>query len=262
MGALTGRNILVTRAQIQAASLSDKIRQAGGTPIEVPLLHFTLRNNQENKQFIEQLHEFAWIFFTSSNGVRFFFKLWDKKSRSWPENLKVGAVGEKTEKTLIKYGVSADFVPSTYTAEVMAEEFLKKYDSPGSTLLVRGNLSRDVLPVALRGHVFFQSMTVYDTLLAKDQRPLMEALENISIDAYTFTSPSTVEAFARLCHKHKKFNKYLSVPCICIGPTTEEKAKQEGFMNVLMPDGHYTTEGMVELMESYFSEKGIDIDEQ
>ncbi|SEA52223.1 uroporphyrinogen-III synthase [Thalassobacillus cyri] len=256
MGALTGRNILVTRAQSQAASLSEKIMQAGGTPIEVPLLHFALRNNQENKHYVEQLHEYAWIFFTSSNGVRFFFKLWDKKARAWPEQLKVGAVGEKTEKMLLKYGVSADFVPSTYTAEVMADEFLKNYNNPGPLLLVRGNRSRDVLPEAMKGHVFFQSMTVYDTLLAKDHSPLIKTLENLEIDAYTFTSPSTVEAFVRLCDKHTAFYKFLSVPCVCIGPTTEEKAKQEGFLNILMSEQSYTIEGMTELMECYFREKG------
>ncbi|WP_028783364.1 uroporphyrinogen-III synthase [Thalassobacillus devorans] len=262
MGALTGRNILVTRAQSQTASLSEKIKQAGGTPVEVPLLHFALRDNKENKQYVEQLHEYAWIFFTSSNGVKFFFELLEEKKVTWPGNLMVGAVGEKTERTLIQYGVAADFVPNTYTAEVMAEEFMGRFDNPGPILLVRGNLSRDVLPEAMKGHVFFHSMTVYDTLLAKDQRPLIEKLETISIDAYTLTSPSTVEAFVRLCHKHKNFNKYLTVPCVCIGTTTEAKAKKEGFLNVLVPEGHFTIEGMVELMESYFSEKGYDIDEQ
>ncbi|GGC93048.1 uroporphyrinogen-III synthase [Thalassobacillus devorans] len=255
MGALAGRKILVTRAKSQSDSLSYNIRQAGGTPVEVPLLHFALRDNQENKRYVEQLHEYAWIFFTSSNGVKFFFELWGEKA-PWPDNLKVGAVGEKTEKMLNNYGVRADFVPSTYTAEVMADEFLGTFHDPGPTLLVRGNLSRDVLPEALKGHVFFQSMTVYDTLLTKDHRPLTETLEHIPFDAYTFTSPSTVEAFIRLCHTHMDFKTFLSVPCVCIGPTTEKKAKQEGFLNVLMPEGHYTTEGMTELMESYFSEKG------
>src|SRR6056297_1145277 len=115
MGSLAGRNILVSRARSQAANLSEKIRQAGGTPIEVPLLRFSLRNNQENKQLLAQLHEYAWIFFTSSNGVKFFFELWKREADDWPEKLNIGVVGEKTEEMLKQYGQSADFIPSTYT---------------------------------------------------------------------------------------------------------------------------------------------------
>ncbi|NHW59414.1 uroporphyrinogen-III synthase, partial [Escherichia coli] len=72
---LSGKQILVTRARAQAEAFSEKIMEAGGTPIEVPLLQVQKRITKENEKTFHKLHRFTWVFFTSANGVKFFFKL-------------------------------------------------------------------------------------------------------------------------------------------------------------------------------------------
>ncbi|MBM7554604.1 uroporphyrinogen-III synthase [Thalassobacillus pellis] len=258
---LQGRTILVTRSKKSKGAFSEQIRKAGGNPVEVPLLQFAIRDTMENNQMINGLHDYNWVFFTSINGVEFFFELWNKHKKSWPANVKLAAVGEKTGNALLGQGINVDFVPDTFSASNMADQFLKRYPEPGRILLVRGNLSRPTLPEVFRQQrVFFQTMTVYDTLPVEDQQAsLIPFLERGLLDAYTFTSPSTISAFHNICCSHKDYHRFLLKPCVCIGPTTASEAEKTGFSNVLTPPSNYTIEGMIEVMERYFKQKGQDI---
>ena len=153
---------------------------------------------------------------------------------------------------LSTFGYEADFLPSNFQATNMGEEFFLHYPAPGKILYIRGNRSRDVLPDLFRTKgVFFQSMTVYDTLLVKAQKNEIKAwLVNRKLDALTFTSPSTVQAFLSMVNGTEI--KGLELPCFCIGPTTAEIAKTNGFEEVLVPE-RYTINHMVRQMVHYFS---------
>ncbi|MFD1018933.1 uroporphyrinogen-III synthase [Thalassobacillus hwangdonensis] len=258
MSSLAGKRILVTRAEHQAISLSEELKKVGGEPVEVPLLGFYPRNDGKNITTIARLHEYAWMIFTSSNGVKFFFDLWDKHGEEWPKDLKIAAVGEKTDEALRQHNHTADFMPSTYTAEVMADEFRQVDPDPGKVLVVRGNLSRDVLPEAFREqHVLFQTITVYDTLPMKEnKRQLLQEMNDQPMDGLTFTSPSTIRAFHSFCEGEQQFEDWLHLPCLCIGPTTASEAERTGFKEIITPDSLYTVEGMVDALRKYFNQKG------
>ncbi|UOQ93885.1 uroporphyrinogen-III synthase [Halobacillus shinanisalinarum] len=252
MGPLEGKNILITRASSQSSSITREIEQKGGRVIHVPLLQFKLKDSVENKHILTKLHDFSWVFLTSSNGVKFFFELLSLYDVKIPRSCKWAVVGEKTAETLESYGVKPDFIPTNYRAVAMVEQFFERVGEPGKILFVRGNRSRKVLPHAfLQQQVFFQTVTVYDTLVVDDEDVLIRKLDQL--DALTFTSPSTVEAFMQRIEKRQE--EALHIPCFCIGPTTGEAAKSYGFQTVYIPEV-YTIKTMIDKMAAHFDKRG------
>lgn len=252
---LQGKHVLITREERQAQIFSELILKYGGKPVEVPLLKINCLNNSiEN---VKNISMYEWIFFTSANGVNCFFQL--LKEHHLLEQMsscKIAVVGHKTEDALKTFGFQAHFTPSVYNAETMASEFIDMYpkEHQGRLLLVRGNMSRQILPNAFHKHGYtFDLMEVYETvsnIQIKDQLNMQMSQDNI--DFITFTSPSTVRAFIQM-NDHKE--SYKDLVCVCIGTTTEEAARQAGFTHILVPDS-FTIEGMVKRMDNYVNKKG------
>ena len=117
-----------------------------------------------------------------------------------PVTTKIAAVGVKTKLELEKRGYRVDFVPTSFVAEVFAEEFVKGLSGNERILFPKGNLARDVIPVALREMgVSLDELIVYGTKEnVEKKQELIEALKLGKVDIITFTSPSTVTSFVRL----------------------------------------------------------------
>lgn len=246
--------ILVTREESQAKAFSNIILEKGGIPFEVPLLTINCKYSSANDYIIESLAKYEWIFFTSSNGVECFFEIINRSKQSYDLSLcKFAAVGTKTEMALTKHGYRADFIPTIFNADTMANEFSINHINCGPILLVRGNRSRDVLPDQLseKGY-YFDLFEVYETVHnQKVKHELNNLLNNEKIDFLTFTSPSTIDAFIGMVDKMTDFNTYT---CVCIGTTTEKRAREVGFNTIIVPET-FTIEGMVEQMIYYLKRK-------
>ncbi|MGP4108409.1 uroporphyrinogen-III synthase [Virgibacillus sp. L01] len=250
------KRILITREENQAKEFSDKVIQYGGKPVEIPLLKISCKDKLENKQLLQNLHYYKWIFLTSANGVACFFKLisqykWLPKVL---ENIKFATVGHKTAQILESYGYKADFIPSVYNADAMANEFTDEHtvmDEP--LLLVRGNKSREVLPDWFTKHqIRFDAIEVYETVYntpVKDE--LNQLLNKNNMDFITFTSPSAVEAFIELNGSQIPKEQIY----VCIGTTTKQRAFELGIINTIAPE-LFTIDGMLERMSDYIAGKG------
>jgi len=246
---LLGSKILITREAKQAKEFSRKVKDLDGIPFEVPLLKITCKDAFENQQGFKELGKYKWIFFTSSNGVDCFFQLAQKYENVNLDSYSYAAVGIKTEKALQKHGHQSAFIPTVYNAEVMAKEFIHQYGK-GPILLVRGNRSRDILPIEFLKHgIEFAKMEVYNTEFNYEMKNKLQfVLEKNKIDFITFTSPSTVEAFVELTEKIPK------TQCVCIGTTTAQRAIELGFKSVITPE-QYTTEAMLITISDYIKER-------
>jgi uroporphyrinogen-III synthase len=247
---LHGSKILITREAKQAKQFAEKVLALGGIPVEVPLLRISCKDARENEQIFSNLGIYKWIFFTSANGVSCFFDLIKKYNVENLKQYKFATVGHKTEMMLKKYGYHASFIPSTYNAEIMAEEFLESFSEEGPALLVRGNRSRDVLPVEFsKQHLAFDTMEVYETNVNDDAADkLNQVLYEDEIDFITFTSPSTVEAFVEMAEVKHEMN------VVCIGTTTEQRAEEFGFSPINTPE-EFTTEAMLLSISEYINRK-------
>ncbi|RDW19324.1 uroporphyrinogen-III synthase [Oceanobacillus arenosus] len=248
---LQNKKIVVTREATQANLFTEKILQYGGIPIEIPLLKISVKQNPKNVELINRIADFEWIFFTSANGVKAFFTLASHYKVDFEKlhTKKFAVVGHKTEDVLNTYGFTADFLPTVYNAETMADEFLTAVGTLHAILLVRGNRSLPTLPTELLRHgVLFATIEAYETVFnAESKGALNRLLLDNDYDFITFTSPSCVEAFQEMATESMKQK------CVCIGTTTEKRAVELGFTDILTAE-QFTIDGMITAMCQYLAE--------
>lgn len=248
---LKGKKIIVTREKSQAKYFSDKIMEYGGKPIVVPLLTIESDDRPENQQILKKIEQYKWLIFTSANGVVCFFQLAEKYGVTMEQiqARKIAVVGEKTNRKLKEYGISADFVPSIYNADTLSEQFLSIEKNPEAILLIRGNLARAILPRELsKANIPYDSMYVYNTGYNFASKDLLNEVIQLPYDFITFTSPSSIDAYFAMTEQS------IQQPCVCIGTTTEDRAKEMGIKQLITPEV-FTVDAMVDCMIDYLSEK-------
>jgi uroporphyrinogen-III synthase len=248
---LLGKRILVTRGKDQASDFSDKIKEYGGTPIEVPLISFKLSSNHgEIHDKITKIDTYDWLIFTSKNGVDFFFEALPHHLTHLP---KVAVVGTKTNEALIKKGYKADVIPSEFVGEGLTATLKPLIKNGDRLLLARGNLSRSHIPDELRkfGGIV-DDLVIYDNhenVSEKDR--LLELLSKQQIDVITFTSPSTVNNFIKLVDGQPWREWMEEIDIACIGPVTKEALAQVDLMVNVCPTEYTTAKMLLELVRYY-----------
>ncbi|KGP73918.1 uroporphyrinogen-III synthase [Pontibacillus yanchengensis] len=255
---LSGKRILVTREATKAHTITRLIEQQGGISIEIPLLHFQGIYSDENEKIMKQLPSYDWVFFTSTNGIHFFFELMKHYNNTYEQaaKLKFAVIGEKTEEVLNDFGYEAHFIPNTYTGEHLGKEFNEFTSKCCSILVVQGNLAKQsvVQELSTRDHVI-STAEMYETRVnVRMKEALKKSLQGTRLDIITFTSPSTVQAFVKLAEEEWR-EELMSIPCVCIGPSTQAEAIKKGFNYTMIPE-YYTVEGMIEVASAYFNKKG------
>lgn len=236
---LFGRRILVTRSRSQASALARRIAELGAEPYEFPVIDTVMpedtETNQHTSQVLSELTDYDWVFFTSVNGVEFFFRhmqLAEKDIRSL-HKARIAAVGPATKAALAERGIVAESLPDKYQAEGLVELLDKQWKPGQKALLVRGNLARSWLPEALKERgLKAEEITVYDTILTdEDDEELLKLFEENGIHIITFTSSSTVTNLIAILkrmgleHPEKVLNQ---CQLVCIGPVTAKTAADAG----------------------------------
>jgi hydroxymethylbilane synthase len=124
-----------------------------------------------------------WIFFSSRNGVEYFFKL----NPVLPKKVKFGVVGRGSEDSLRKFGHLADFVGEGGEIEEVAQDFAKVAD--GQTVLFpRAQDSLLTMQKFLTSTTKVIDLPIYETVME-------ENVDGSSADVLIFTSPSNVDAY-------------------------------------------------------------------
>jgi uroporphyrinogen-III synthase len=250
---LSGRDILVTREEKAAEGMADKIRQYGGIPHIVPLIAFRANKDRNEHTYLKKLTSYEWIFFTSKNGVTFFFeKLKEKNISIGGSKLKFAAVGKKTCQTLESFGIKADFVPKTYTGADFAEEFAEVMKDVHCVLLSKGNLAKDTISAHFKEkNISCDEWITYETYFPQDSSDRLVAFLRQSESAIlTFTSPSTVRRFMSIISDNGLLDMVKRFTVACIGPVTTKAAEQYGLTVEVVPE-RFTVEDMIENLSQY-----------
>jgi len=244
--------VLITRPRVQSGPFAEALMAAGFETAFLPVIEIQRVDDLgELDRAIREIFTYDWIVFTSINGVEIFFDhVDDWRDLTRTRRPKVAAIGSKTAEALRLHGAAADFVPDEYVAEAILPGL---GDLPGKRVLLPGaEIGRDVLPRAIvaaggRAH----EISVYRTLPAEADPAGLAALRS-GVDIVTFTSPSTVDNFVSLAEQHGLDPHDLpgGPRFACIGPVTEEEAREQGFTRLIVAEDH-TTEGMVEALRKY-----------
>lgn len=159
-----------------------------------------------------------WIFFSSSNAVKEFFK----QKPEIKTGVKFGAIGKGTEVALNINGIKADFVGSSAEIRMVGKEFASLAD--GKAVIFPQ--AKDSLRT-IQKQLSFQSK-IYDLFVYKST--IKKDLNIPEADVVVFTSPSNVEAY----FESADLSKVQRV--IAIGTTTAAKLKRYGISDPLIPE--------------------------
>ena len=124
---LNGKTVVLTRAQDQQSEAHSLFKAKGARGIDFPSLVIGPPDEWGAlDDALEEIDDFHWIVFSSSNGVKAVeerLKIVGKTLAGCSEHLKVAAVGRKTAISLETLGVVPDFVPPKFVADSLIEHF-------------------------------------------------------------------------------------------------------------------------------------------
>ena len=226
--------MVVTRAREQAGELAARLEQLGAEVLLLPTVSFASPEDPSSLDAaIARLSEFDWIFFTSSNAVRFFARRKQESAARATDaelaHLKVGAVGPATAEAARKEGFRVDYVAGNHSGEALAGELGERIRGC-RVLLPRSDRADQRLPCALReaGAQVTDAVTYRTAAPQKLDPEAIGRVRSGEVDTILFASPS---AF---------FNLWDSIPAAelaalsarvqlaAIGPTTARALRDSG----------------------------------
>ncbi len=256
-GALFGKRVLITRAGEQSGEFARALLARGAQPVLAPAIAIApVEETSAGERALRELSSYAWLIFTSQNGVDAFFTRLaasEGDARSIGKT-KVAAIGERTAARLRSFGVIADLMPAEFISEEIAREVIARSSAGDRILLYRAQEARDVLPRMLRdAGLEVTIVAAYTTVIPPDadfEQKVAEA------DVLTFTSASTVRGFVTLL-RDVAASQAASGKCVaCIGPITADAAAQAG-LNVDVVAPVHTTAGLLAALEIYFATSAL-----
>jgi len=242
-GPLFGKRVLVTRPAGQADDFAARLWELGAEPVFAPTIAIGSPDDpMAVKRAIASVREYAWIVFTSRNGVDVFFDGLNEIGRDVRVlgDVKIAAIGPRTAEALARRYVRVDFVPETYVNEAVAEGLLERTRPGDRVLLFRAQEARDVVPSALRaaGRVV-DDVAAYATHTIDDPD---FATKVAGADILTFTSSSTVNGFVANIPDVRAAIAGKTIACI--GPITAATAREAGMQVDVIADT-FTVDGLI-----------------
>lgn len=249
--------IVVTRPERQADSFEELLSAKGALPVSIPVIKIDpIPEVPGLVEALNNLDRYAWVIFTSVNGVEAIKDCLDQIGRAFSDlsDRRIAAIGPATAESLKDLGVEAQFVPDEYVGEKLGEGVEVK---PGDRVfLPRAKGSRPALPRVLeeRGAAV-DEFGIYQAIAADWDADAVEALE-AGVDALTFTSPSTVRNFIQGGRGLGLDPLHLSGGPIvaCIGPITGKAASEAGYQVTVVAD-KYTIPGFVDALCEYYQKE-------
>jgi uroporphyrinogen III methyltransferase/synthase len=241
---LFGQSIVVTRAREQAAALLTPLRQLGAQAIELPTIEIQPAGDYGPlDRALAQLEGYAWLIFTSANGVRCFLDRLD----AGPFDLRairgrICAIGPATRDALERFHIKVDVVAEQYVAEGLLEA-LSGYDLADTRILIaRAAVARDVLPNELiRRGAAVDVVEAYRTLPPSDLRQRATEILSHQPTWMTFTSSSTVENLIAAVG----VEAMRGIRVASIGPITTATLRRHGIADIVEASV-YTVDGLVD----------------
>jgi uroporphyrinogen-III synthase len=255
MSDLDGKKIVVTRPRAQVDSFSRELEDLGAIPISFPVIEIEhVEDTSSLDRALAKLSCYEWLVLTSVNGVE---KVWERLNllglnTTFPEHIRVAAIGPKTAAALSAHGIHPDFVPQEYVAEAIVPGMGDLQDR--WVLLPRADIARPALAEAiLQAGGIAHEIAAYRTTMSVPDNDSLETLK-AGVDILTFTSSSTVINFERIVRDAGL--DPLDLPgnplVACIGPITAQTAQKQGF-HVDITASEYTTKGLCHAISRYFS---------
>ena len=154
-----------------------------------------------------------WLFFSSKNGVKYFFDVDSKKLKS---NIKIAAINQGTAQAIYELGLSVDFIGKGNDLKKIANDF--DAIAEGKIVFPQAKKSMQSIQLNLVSNKNIESLIVYHNQPKQD---ILHRKEKLLV----FTSPMSVEAYFTK-YKLEDFQQIIS-----IGKTTTKKLNEFSVVN-------------------------------
>ena len=193
VGPLSGKRVLVTRAEGQDGGLSCSLEALGALVISIPTISAVpVPFEDEVRSWPAGLSDFGWAAFASQNGVRFFWDWLESSPYTLPGDIRVAAVGEVTGRALEERGIRVELVPATRTGRGLGRELRERYP-PSKVLLPRGRQGRNEIAESLSSAGWeVVPLVCYETVAPRIEPAALAELRT-GVDAALFASPSSIK---------------------------------------------------------------------
>lgn len=244
---LTGKKVGITGTKGFTKKLSNQLKEEGAMVENLSFL--TVKEYDNNiglKDARENLDQYSWIVFTSTNGVDIFFYNLKENQIDFRKlsKIKFGVVGEGTKSALLNYGFQADFVPEIYSTHELAKGLTKLIKEAEKVLIPRAEKGSEDLTRILSEHsIPFDDVKIYDIEVDKTKRD--EVITKLdSLDYITFASASGVDGFFENINNFDCFNTK-TTKIVCIGDITAKRLGEYGYKDCIIAK-EYSVSGMVD----------------
>lgn len=246
--------VMVTRPADQAQEMYAALRSLGAEVLAYPTIATTENDDTQAWQAYEKIAtKKRWLVFTSENGVRYFMqqfiaRVYDVRRLS---GFKIAAIGNGTARTLAKFNLVPDFVPTEATTAALAEQLAASQSWEDSMVVrVRGNLSFENIEKSLAAAgADVIPMTVYRTYFPKWPEGFREKLFEYPPDVVTFTSGTGVTGLFENLTEDEVRKLTEGAMLLSIGPSTSKVAEQRGLSITLEAKEHAISAMIDELVK-------------
>ncbi|HZZ73235.1 MAG TPA: uroporphyrinogen-III C-methyltransferase [Pirellulales bacterium] len=240
---LFGQKILVTRAADQARSLIERLEMLGAECLIQPVIEIGPPADwRPVDAALERLDEFAWIVFSSANGVQSLLSRLFSQGRDARDlrGAQLAAIGPATATELAKFHLRADLQPAEFRAEALAAA-LQERVSGKKCLLIRASRGREVLREHLQaaGATIEQVVVYSSTDVLASAPEILSALENEEIGWITVTSSAIARSLVAMFGERLRKTKLAS-----ISPITSATLR-EFHHEPAVEATEYTMEGLI-----------------
>jgi len=259
---LFGLRILVTRTRDQASALRELLEEEGAEVLELPTLEIV---DGASPQVLSRVigaladGEYSWVVFTSTNGVRRFFRAvyeLGRDARAFHDS-KVAVVGPATAESLAEFGVRADLVPEDYRGTSLADALGSHELTRRRVLVPRAEAAGPELVQGLRARgAEVEDVPLYSSEVPRNPDPrILGDIRSGRIDVVTFASSSAVRNLAKMLGDDLGGLRQAVIGCI--GPSTAETSQRCGLVRAVVA-AHHNNPGVVSALREYFQLASLD----
>lgn len=239
---LFGKTVLATRATEQADDLYAALSELGANVLVQPAIEILpVEDFGQLDRAIARLGEFAWLVFSSANGVRFFIeRLLASGDLRRLGSVKLAVIGPGTTEALAEFHLRPDLMPGEYRAEALAAA-LAPLAAGRRVLLVRASRGREVLAeqLAAAGATVEQVVAYRSVDVAEADADIVDAIDAGRVDWITVTSSAIARSLAKMLGG--RLNK---CKLATISPLTTQALREQGY-EAAAEATEYTMAGVV-----------------
>ena len=253
-GSLEGQSIVITRDSSAIESTAETIRRRGGIPIACPMiLIHPPKDTQALDEAIRRLSQFDWIFFTSANSVRYFWKRLIELDYApiIPEPVQCAVIGPATRCELEAHGVQPAFAAERFTGASFFEEFTRRFSiNDRKIFLPLSNIAHRTLPGLLNKHGanVTEAVTYCNDPARQIPDDVLRQIKEKEIDWVLFTSSSTACNFCNLFAKTPQLKTHFRAASI--GPSTSATLREHGIEPAVEAETH-TIDGLLDAIAAH-----------